>query len=186
MQTLSQRSCRCKALHSTKSRFGSNKSISDTMILMEGAVSKQLLSHGNHILYCTQSTRCCIQTPFVKLRPGSTAGHMGSSVDLGFPKMTRHTKLHVKMFAIRRRRAYLQTDTYVLMEPGKSEEFVSEEELKARLKGWLENWPGDALPPDLARFKTTDDAVSHLVKSVCELEIDGEIGTIQWYEVRLE
>lgn len=43
-------------------------------------------------------------------------------------------------------------DTYVLMEPGKAEEFVDEEELRVRLKGWLENWPGTSLPPYLARF----------------------------------
>ncbi|CAA6667358.1 unnamed protein product [Spirodela intermedia] len=55
---------------------------------------------------------------------------------------------------------------------GQREEFISEEELKVRLKDWLQNWPGNNLPPDLARFKTIDDAVDHLVRS--------------WYQVRLE
>lgn len=86
----------------------------------------------------------------------------------------------------RRRRADIQSETYVLMEPGKDEEFVSEEELGMRLKGWLENWPGKNLPSDLARFESIDDAVQFLVKSACELEIDGEVGSIQWYKVRLE
>ncbi|KAL0343802.1 UNVERIFIED_CONTAM: protein CHLORORESPIRATORY REDUCTION 7, chloroplastic [Sesamum angustifolium] len=48
----------------------------------------------------------------------------------------------LKVCALRRRRASVDSDTYVLMEPGKNEEFVSEEELRERLTSWLENWPG--------------------------------------------
>ncbi|KAI3808633.1 hypothetical protein L1987_24590 [Smallanthus sonchifolius] len=56
------------------------------------------------------------------------------------------------------------TDTYVVMEPGKAKEFVNLEELRVRLKGWLENWPTKSLHPDLVRFESIDDAGSfHLL-----------------------
>ncbi|KAJ4974439.1 hypothetical protein NE237_007613 [Protea cynaroides] len=157
---------------------------SKVLTSMEGPLGKLIFSGGLHRFDGKQSHGRFIQTPFAWSRPSAGSDYMSLLVYSTLPKMPRHKKNMI--CATRRRRAYSQTDTYVLMEPGKSEEFVSEEELKARLKGWLENWPGDALPPDLARFKTIDDAVTHLVKSVCELEIDGELGSVQWYEVRLE
>uniref|UniRef100_A0A0A0KZ70 Chlororespiratory reduction 7 n=2 Tax=Cucumis sativus TaxID=3659 RepID=A0A0A0KZ70_CUCSA len=91
----------------------------------------------------------------------------------------------IKVFGSRRRRINESSDTYVLLEPGEEEKFVSKQELETILKGWLENWP-TPLPPDLSRFQSIEEAVTFLVKSVCELEIDGDVGSIQWYEVRID
>ncbi|CAN1248355.1 Protein CHLORORESPIRATORY REDUCTION 7, chloroplastic [Linum perenne] len=94
--------------------------------------------------------------------------------------------ISVKQVWARRRRREEKSDTYVLLEPGKDETFVSEDELKVKLKSYLENWPTKTLPPDLARFEDMEEAVSFLVGSACELEIDGDVGSLQWYQVRLE
>ncbi|KAI3520897.1 hypothetical protein L1887_10350 [Cichorium endivia] len=123
----------------------------------------------------------CVSFPIRQRHGSSSAETAFSEPSANFTNESIKNTIHA-----RRRRSNMETDTYVLMEPGKAEEFVDEEELRVRLKGWLENWPGTSLPPDLARFESIDDAVSFLVKSVCELEIDGDVGSIQWYEVSLE
>lgn len=81
---------------------------------------------------------------------------------------------------------YSDSENYVLIEPGRDEEFVNLEELRARLRTWLENWPGNILPADLARYSNLDEAVTYLVDSACELDVGDGSGTVQWFEVRLE
>ncbi|XP_076891560.1 protein CHLORORESPIRATORY REDUCTION 7, chloroplastic-like [Bidens hawaiensis] len=150
--------------------------------------TKQLLRHGAPFIKENNTSKNHNQTPSYVHQKSSFTTQCLSYSSYSCPKFTIVERQHrnaTKIYA-RRRRSNMETDTYVLMEPGKAEEFVNEEELRDRLKGWLENWPAGSLPPDLARYESIDDAVSFLVKSVCELEIDGDVGSVQWYEISLE
>uniref|UniRef100_A0A0F7H0K6 Chlororespiratory reduction 7 n=1 Tax=Melianthus villosus TaxID=377280 RepID=A0A0F7H0K6_9ROSI len=153
-----------------------------------GSLEKHLLNNGVEYFNCKTKSIYHILSPINPRLYECSNGYLSSSSVhlMKMPEIVGHYRSAVKICAIRRRRSNSRTETYVLLEPGEDEKFVSEEELRLKLKGWLENWPGKVLPPDLARYATIEDAVSYLVRSVCELEIDGDVGSIQWYEVRLE
>uniref|UniRef100_A0A0F7H0L5 Chlororespiratory reduction 7 n=1 Tax=Pelargonium transvaalense TaxID=158603 RepID=A0A0F7H0L5_9ROSI len=141
---------------------------------------KQILNQSPH---CLKATKNHFGTSF-----GATS--VGTTHTCAHPKLSTSTtgcRDAFKISATRRRRVgYSSSETYVLLEPGRDEQFVSKEELEVKLKEWLGKWPENGLPPDLARFGNLDDAVSFLIRSVCELEIDGDVGSVQWYEVRLD
>ncbi|XP_028796638.1 protein CHLORORESPIRATORY REDUCTION 7, chloroplastic [Neltuma alba] len=152
---------------------------------MDGILNIQLFNSGVHCL-CSREGEIT-GSPILHTSSPSQIQCLSSSIHQRLPPVASGCRSTVKVHAMRRRRrANERTGTYVLLEPGEEERFVSEEELKSTLKNWLENWPSKTLPPDLARFDTIDEAVSFLVRTVCELQIDGDVGSIQWYEVRLE
>jgi len=77
-----------------------------------------------------------------------------------------------------------QDDMFVLLEPGKPEQFLTAVELQVALKAVLSVRQGD-LPADLQRFESLDEQVQNLIDTTCELELSpGRF--LQWYAVRLE
>ncbi len=77
-----------------------------------------------------------------------------------------------------------QEDGYVVLESDKEEEFMSAEELKAKLQNLLLSESVE-IPRELAKFSSTEEQAQHLLDNYFELDI-GEGKYLQWYIVRLE
>ncbi|QZZ23043.1 chlororespiratory reduction protein 7 [Leptothermofonsia sichuanensis E412] len=77
-----------------------------------------------------------------------------------------------------------ESDTYVLLEPGLAEQFLSTEEMLEKLQTILEKRQDD-LPRDLQKFSLVQDQARYLLETSCELDMEpGQF--LQWYVVRLE
>ena len=138
---------------------------------------------------CSRRVRNVVQLPTRRPKPSAEFTRLLAN----FNDLCNHRIAHVHpcgsvIAHVRSGRSvmYDEPENYVLMEPGEDEQFVTAEELQAKLKTCLQQWQGKQLPPDLARFKTVEEAVEYLMTSVCELELGDGQGSVQWYEVRLD
>ncbi|MEO0349885.1 MAG: chlororespiratory reduction protein 7 [Cyanobacteria bacterium P01_A01_bin.15] len=75
-------------------------------------------------------------------------------------------------------------DMYVLLVPGSEEVFLEPEELLAKLRAMLAEYPSQ-LPRDLQKFDSLDKQAKYLCETACEFEVAPGVAW-QWYAVRLE
>ncbi len=75
-------------------------------------------------------------------------------------------------------------EMFVLLVPGSDQVFLEPDELLAKLKSMLEQYPAP-LPRDLQKFDLVDQQAQHLRDTGCEFEVTPGV-TWQWYAVRLE
>lgn len=75
-------------------------------------------------------------------------------------------------------------DMFVLLVPGSDEVFLEPDELLAKLKAMLAQYPNE-LPRDLQKFASVDEQAIHLRDTTCEFEVTPGVSW-QWYAVRLE
>jgi hypothetical protein len=77
-----------------------------------------------------------------------------------------------------------QSDTYVFLEPGQPEQFLTEAEALNKLQTVLTGY-AEELPPDVQRLSSISDQAKYLLETSCELPL-GSGQSLQWYMVRLE
>jgi hypothetical protein len=76
-----------------------------------------------------------------------------------------------------------ESDTYVLLEPNRPEQFLTTAELHDKLEAVLAQQ--EELPDELKRFSSLSEQATHLLETACEFDL-GPGSFIQWYVVRLE
>ena len=76
-----------------------------------------------------------------------------------------------------------EMDSYIVLVPGESEQFLNREQTLLWLQSWLNKF--DSLPLDLACKSSIAEAAQHLLDTACDLEIKAGF-KVQWYAVRLE
>ena len=81
---------------------------------------------------------------------------------------------------------YDEPDNFVVLDPNQlEEEFMSADELFAKLKKILSQTSLDELDPELQKISSLDDRANYLLTTSCEFQLaPGK--TLQWYAVRLE
>ena len=72
---------------------------------------------------------------------------------------------------------------YVVLEPRKSERFLTSEETLQWLKKWLDHM--EVLPKDLQNEPSNESAAKRLLDTACNLEIEPGF-TLQWFAIRLD
>ncbi|GAB4240098.1 MAG: chlororespiratory reduction protein 7 [Stanieria sp.] len=77
-----------------------------------------------------------------------------------------------------------QEDGFIVLEPDRSEQFLSPEELKNKLKQIFQS-EGFELPRELNKFDSLDSQVEYLMNNYFELDL-GAGQYLQWYVIRLE
>lgn len=79
---------------------------------------------------------------------------------------------------------YGDENMYVVLETNRPEQFITADELLAKLTTVLQAQQAQ-LPPDLQEIPTVEAQAQHLLTTGCELDMGpGEF--LQWYVVRLE
>lgn len=79
---------------------------------------------------------------------------------------------------------YQEDDTYVVLETGLPEQFLTSAELLAKLQTLITTYP-DHIPRELNKFSSVTEKAQYLLQNYCDFDL--ELGQyLQWYVVRLE